>query len=91
MKKKISVTANDIALGKRGSFCECPIARAVRRAFRAPMDRKVAVRHEGIFVGNLDESRMWLADLPPAAKRFITLFDKGTRSVRPAVFDVTFR
>lgn len=42
-RKRIVVTQADIDGGVRGDYCECPVARAVRRAFRARQERPVVV------------------------------------------------
>ena len=88
--KRIVVTAEDIAKGKRQSYCRCPIARAVRRAFRAPSDRKVVVRYEAVVVGDLTGDTCWIADVPSEADRFMKDFDGGL-PVEPITFQMYFR
>lgn len=89
--KTIRVTQDDIDHGKRGSFCDCPVALAVKRAFRASLsDRRIAVRHEGIFVGDLEDERFWVAEADREVQAFIAAFDDGKR-VTPRTFDMAFR
>jgi hypothetical protein len=89
-KKVLKITTRDIAEGKRKSYCECPIALAARRAWRAPLDRRLTVRHEGIFVGDFEDDVLWSAELPPELRRFMERFDKGL-PVQPLTMSVTFR
>lgn len=88
--KRITVTQNDIDLGLRKSFCDCPVARAVRRAFRVKPWRKVYVRHEGILVGEPDDERVWMSDMPDHIEKFIERFDKG-KPVEPFTALIEFR
>ena len=88
-RKLINVTKEDIEFGERGKHCECPIARAVRRAFRTR--EPVGVRYEeGIFVGDIDSEYMWRADATPQLQRFIKRFDTG-KPVEPFKAVITFR
>lgn len=90
-KKQITVTEEDIAYGDRRSYCNCPVARAVKRAFKVGgSGRPVFVRHEGVFVGQPDDERFWMADLPKSVDRFITRFDEG-KTVRPFTIAMSFR
>jgi hypothetical protein len=86
-KKHIRVTVDDIENGVAGSFDQCPITHAVRRVWRT--QRPIAVRHEGVFVGALDEPELWIAELPRVAERFISRFDDG-KKVAPLEFDLIF-
>ncbi len=78
-KKTLRVTNEDITLGHRSSFCECPIARAVKRAFQVKRTgRKVTVRADMIIVGELhDTTPVWVGHLSPKMQKFITSFDTG--------------
>ncbi len=83
---EISVTAEDIARGKRGSCGECPIALAVARALGKATDVKVTcvfayIRH------NLRDATTVYA-LPGKATRFIDAFDDG-EPVEPFTFTMT--
>lgn len=88
-KKRIVVTQADIDLGERKSYCDCPVARAVKRAFRVRNGRPVSVRHEGIFVGDPTDPQMWFAITPRALDRFITRFDDG-KAVAPFEMELEF-
>lgn len=89
-RKMVIVTQADIDNGKRGSYCECPVALAVRRVFRARPDRPVRVRPEGIIVGDLEDDLMWIGEVPTEIDRFIERFDRGD-DVLPMRVMVNFR
>ena len=90
-KKTIRVTDKDILTGVRQSWCECPVAMAVKRAFRtARTNKPVHVPHEVIAVGDLEETQSWFAETPGVVQRFITRFDAGKR-VKPFSFTADFR
>lgn len=96
MVKTIKVTQRDIYLGEAESVFHCPVARAVRRAFRAKADRIVVVHPEvgegGVYVGGaeLGEKRAWTGKPSKAMVRFILAFDRG-RKVTPRSFDIEFK
>ena len=77
---KISVTQEDIAMGRRMDICECPIALAMRRCgMEDPaVDGWVAYRSAHDSKG---------AALPDSARRFVQRFD-GLESVSPFEFEV---
>ena len=89
-RKRIVVTADDIRKGERKSYCDCPVARAVKRAFHVKRGRNVTVRHEGIFVGGVTDSRLWVGVPPREVERFLERFDQG-KAVRPFETTVEFR
>ena len=74
---RVSVTKRDIAVGKRGSSYECPIALACRRLGKRWIITIDAARNAKSF--------KWIANMPDKAQRFIERFDKG-RPVRPFTF-----
>lgn len=76
--RKINVTKSDIKNGKAGSCKKCPVALAVRRAFKS---RKQMVRVFGsdIRVGN----RAYIA--PDNVDEFVIAFD-DRRTVAPFSF-----
>ena len=86
--KKICITAADITDGERRSYDACPIARAVRRAWRARFS--VVVRHEVIAVGGLEDSRLWIAIPSRRLSQFMKRFDDG-KTVKPMEESVEFR
>jgi hypothetical protein len=81
----VEVTADDIAIGKRGMPWCCPIARAIKRARGAS---RVII---GIFKGLAYEGdtahRVVLFDIPEVARSFISDFDSG-RPVEPFSFEI---
>lgn len=79
---KITVTADDIKNGLRGSACNCPIARAIWKHRHVT---KVAVGRIGCTVWYTDAEKGVSYMLPPAAHAFIDLFDVGFR-VQPFTF-----
>ena len=86
--KKICITAADITDGERRSYDACPIARAVRRAWRARFS--VVVRQEVIAVGGLEDSRLWIAIPSRRLSQFMKRFDDG-KTVKPMEESVEFR
>lgn len=81
----ITVTADDIALGKPCSASGCPVARAVRRATG---QSDVVVTYERIRIGDGDtERRVWT---PAQAVRFMELFDseRSRPGAAPFAFDI---
>ena len=84
--KTIRVTQQDIDAGVRGSFCECPVALALGRVYRA---QPITVRHEGLFVGELNDAALKIAKGPPRLSRYIARFDAG-ETVLPTTFTVDF-
>lgn len=86
-RKTIHVTEKDIENGERGSYCNCPIALAVKRAFRRnSLDENVTVRHEFAMVGDSHDDLCWIAMLPKSCDRFVDRFDAG-KTVKP--FEIT--
>ena len=85
MEKKITikVTKTDIKLGKRENRSSCPIARATRRVTK---QRHVGVDECEMTWGS--QYRLWAAELPREAQKFIRAFDKG-KPVKPFSFQVT--
>lgn len=73
------VSANDIALGVRGSHVECPVARAM---FRATNGETWLVSKDAAVRWQYEES----AELPPVARGFVDAFDAGS-PVEPFRFD----
>lgn len=91
MVKRIVVTQDDINNGKRKSYCECPVALAVKRAFRTNRSGKpVHVRHEAIMVGELTGDRFYVALTDSATDKFISNFDQGV-PVKPFEALIEFR
>lgn len=79
---KITVTAADIASGRRGSSCDCPIARAIRRA-GGDITADVACSYA--YVGRRPHRRQLL--LPLSARQFMADFDHG-EPVEPFEFEL---
>lgn len=69
---RIQVTAEDIAAGKPGEMCACPIALAVARA--VPCER-ICVSAFGIALEQGQD--LLYARLPGRADQFIKAFDDG--------------
>lgn len=83
---KIEVTAEDIARGKRGNACHCPIALAAERA---------GMRHVKVDLDSIGEKftggcwGRW-SYLPVDACEFVDRFDKGL-PVEPFAFEIETR
>lgn len=86
-KKRIYVTKDDIAKGCRFNSRNCPIARAMKRAFGrlVGVDGLMWYLYRSVKRGITGPNRR----LPASAQRFITAFDKG-RAVNPFRFTVTY-
>jgi len=69
----VRVTALDIKRGRQRQSAGCPVARAVRRAFRYRGEASVGATSGNVFLG-LGRARLYFR-LPPAAQAFIKLFD----------------
>lgn len=85
MRVEISVTAEDIADGRRGSCTKCPIALAIRRLFPDAGSILTGPNH----LRMLCRSRGWQACTPPIAVGFIEAFDRGL-PVEPFTFTADF-
>lgn len=82
--RRIEVTAEDIAHGRRNSPYSCPIARAASRVLVGP---DVVV--DGIYIEFGEDQ---LVELPVKAKWFAAKFDeKGRAAVKPFGFTVRWR
>jgi hypothetical protein len=80
----ISVTQEDIFLGEVGDCCECPAARAVRRAF--PGCIGASVGPFAIFVSRIGgRVQQWPAS--QELREFMRAFDDG-EPVQPFSFDL---
>jgi len=79
MKLSVTVTRDDIRLGKTYDECNCPIARAIKRQYKT---KAVCVRGDD---GNIDGREVLF---PKAAETFIRRFDLG-RPVKPFTFLAT--
>lgn len=82
---KVEVTRADIQAGKRGDACECPVARATKRA----LNREDVEVHSGGYA--LIGTRYY--PIPEKPANFIRGFDSGL--IRPATcpsfeFDLEF-
>lgn len=87
MQYTISVTQADIDKGCKGNTENCPVAKAVARAF--PTSDWVSV---GFMIGvRLTEKGRYCdwVSTPAVARRFIKLFDAGA-PVEPFKFKITF-
>lgn len=87
-----SVTAEDIAKGIRGSFCYCPIARAIARRLGrdADSERVQLTEHSLFLVRFAGEHLGWSTKefpLPVSAIEFIHRFDSG-KDVAPFTFTI---
>ncbi len=82
---RIEVTADDIAMGQRGSCCKCPIALAVARALKLN-GMVVDVNGLRVFVGAFGRPRR-VYGLPENARAFVDAFDAG-RATRPFEFEL---
>lgn len=78
----ISVTQEDINRGQTGESAICPIAHAVRRAFKT-YKKAVAVFPDGAYVG------AWSAALPMKALHFMDKFDNNGK-VKPFKMQLKF-
>lgn len=80
---RIEVTQEDIDRGKRGNSCECPVARAVKRAIG---DGGVFVQHEHI------STRTHYFRAPREVRNFITAFDYPIPgfTILPFAFDIPY-
>ena len=88
--KMITVTQEDIDLGERESYCKCPVARAVRRAFGARKNRRITVRQEAILIGGDRDERLWAALTPGSVQDFLDRFDRGL-TVKPFSTTILFQ
>lgn len=71
----VSVTADDIRLGKRNDVCKCPIARALKRVVKLPVsvgnpDVEIYPKGEGVEDGPIAAYR-----LSAKGSKFINRFD----------------
>lgn len=78
----IHVTQEDIDKGVRVSCEECPLARAVSRAYGTPI--RVGAELIQFFSSKIDRNSV---NLPPEALRFRIAFDKGL-PVKPFSFEI---
>lgn len=76
----IEITERDIAKGKAGDPCNCPVARGLRRAFH---ERVVSAGMGIMSVGPKKRRKRWRT--PAAVTVFIDDFDEG-RKVEPFTF-----
>ena len=83
MKRKITVTEQDIQLGRRANCYWCPIARAIKREFGLKGRGVNVVDDKMVYVGGDD----WYT-LSRAAQRFINRFD-AKKPVQPLTFMLT--
>lgn len=84
MRLRVSVTAEDIRLGKRNDCDRCPAARALRRA--GITRGWVGNYWIGETVGGLGMS---LCDSPIKVRKFIRAFDSfGRKKVKPFSFTI---
>lgn len=73
----VTVTRRDIVLGERNSPCECPVARAIKRAFGVDyVDVRPSFSYGSPRVF-LDSSHARVAPLPDVAATFARAFDDG--------------
>jgi hypothetical protein len=80
MKKTINVTQDDIDNGNVGDACACPVALALRRAFKTG-GYDFYVEDKCMFVNNYAYFN------PPEVKNFIVNFDHGIK-VEPFSFEL---
>lgn len=76
---KISVSERDIAAGKRGECCQCPLALAILRASKREF---VAVSCASVLLDTCYE-----VPLPDEAMQFVKDFDMG-ENVSPFEFEL---
>ena len=82
----ISVTQEDIAAGKPGEACLCPIARAVARLLAADLSEEPAVVGPSVLLAVMaGDDTTTQYDLPEEAATFIGRFDNG-HTVKPFTF-----
>lgn len=79
-KLHIDVTQRDIKLGKKQDACECPIARAARRALGIRQKGLVGVCTT-IDIGMDSHGNSVRYDIPQKADWFISAFDWGSDSM----------
>lgn len=82
MNMIISVTEEDIALGKKGRYRGCPVALAATRA----TGHEVGVTHDTIDI-QMEDERIEIIT-PAEAKSFIRRFDHG-KPVKPFTFTLS--
>jgi hypothetical protein len=80
---RVEVTAEDIAVGRPGKCCYCPVALAISRAC-GPGFIGVSSKNVGFL---FHRARPKFVPLPEVARRFICDFDSG-RAVAPFAFDL---
>ena len=78
----INVTEEDIQAGIVFDPCNCPVARALRRAFR----RKIVSAGEGLLTIGKRGKISWYT--PSAVRAFISDFDAGS-TVKPFKFELS--
>jgi len=87
---KVEVTAEDIANGRRGSACDCPVARACQRAglesasFWPDQERNGRV-FWGKHVPGVSRDNVVV---PRVCDTFAERFDEGDTSVQPFSFEL---
>jgi hypothetical protein len=89
MSISVEVTEHDIRHGKRGDPCQCPVARAIRRAIGQPEAHVIvgvyAVEAAGCAIGEGDDAQVFV--LPVRAARWVQQFDLGD-PVEPIAFEL---
>lgn len=83
---KINVTATDIKRGEPLCSDNCPIARAIKRKLRKPVDVNVNGPVMVGMVGRCENVKV-IGRLPPEARKFADDFDLGNL-VEPFKFDL---
>lgn len=84
---EVSVQDQDIRFGKRRSYCECPIARAIART----LGYQSEVWVDGLFIRFNAERRFWrwrVKFLPSHVRAHLDHYDSGGR-MRPFTFSLT--
>lgn len=79
-KVVVEMTQRDIDNGKPGDPCNCPVARALKRAFQ---DRRVSAGEGYLWVGPSARRITWRT--PGTVRHFISQFDEGQK-VEPLNF-----
>jgi hypothetical protein len=81
----ISVTPEDIALGKPGDTKTCPVARAAARALKAVPGEISVGGFQIVYWADPDSADIY--NLPGRAQAWIASFDRG-ETVHPIAFDI---
>ena len=85
----ITITDDDIALGKPGDTKTCPVARAAARALNATLPSEISVGGFQIIHWSLADTAE-IYNLPGRAQAWIAAFDRG-ETAQPITFNMEGR